>query len=119
MLKQFTGGPRTHLDPLRDGLVARGRWYQRVGRIFLLGAAFGGGVEMILRTVLGGTLPPVTLGSIVDVTGIAQVPPPIGLALDLPLWIVLLIAAAVPYAIAAHQFVKQRPIGDGARRPVG
>ena len=110
MLKQSTVGLRTHLDALRDGPVARGRWYQRVGRIFLLGAAFGGSVEMILRTVLGGTLPPVTLGSIVDVTRIAHMPALIRLALDLPLWIVLLIAAAVPYAIAAHQFVKKRPI---------
>jgi len=114
MLKQLTVGPRTHLDAIRDGPVARGRWHRRVGRVLLLGAAFGGGVEMILRTVLGGTPPPVTLGSIVDAAGIAHIPPPIGLALDLPLWIVLLIAAAVPYAIAARQFVKQRPVGDGA-----
>jgi len=113
MKKQFTLGPRTLLDDQCDGPVARGRWYRRVGRIFLLGAAFGGGVEMILKAFWGGAPSPVTLRSILEIAGIARMPAPIALALDSPLWVVLLVAAAVPYAMAVHQFVKQRSTGDG------
>ena len=109
MMKQFTLAPRTQLDDRRHSAVTQGRWHRRVGRILLFGAAFGGGVEMVLNAVLGGTLPPVTLRSMLEAAGIARMPGPFGLLLDSPLWIVLLIAAAIPYAMAAHQFMKQKP----------
>jgi hypothetical protein len=29
--------------------------------------------------------------------------------IDSPLWVVLLVAAAIPYALAVHQFIKEKP----------
>jgi hypothetical protein len=113
MLKEHTYGSRTHRDDQRDGSAARERLYRGIGRIFLLGAAFSGGLEVIFTAVLGSRMP-VTLRAMLDLspsemTGYALAPIqiPIGLALDLPLWTVLLIAAAVPYAMAVHQSSKK------------
>ena len=95
-----------------------------MGRIFLLGAAFSGGLEVLLTAFLGGRMP-VTLRTMLDLSemngyALAPIQIPIGLALDLPLWTVLLIAAAVPYAMAVHQSSKKSPAsqaGAGEFRP--
>ena len=108
MKKDFTLAPRIRLGDRRDQAAERGRWDLRVGRIFLFAAVFAWGVQTILSGFGGGTLPPVTIGSMLDAAGIAHLPHPIALALDAPLWIVLLMAAAVPYAIVVHQSVRSK-----------
>ncbi len=119
MLKEHAYGPRTQRDDQRDGSIAREQLYRRIGRIFLLGAAFSGGLEVIFTAVLGNRMP-VTLRAMLDLSppemtqsALAPIQVPIGLALDLPLWTVLLIAAAVPYAMAVHQSSKKSPAGKG------
>ena len=115
MLKERMYGPRTHRDDQRDGSMAREQLYRRFGRILLLGAAFSGGLELVLTAFLGGRMP-VTLRTMLDLSpsemtgsALAPIQNPIGLALDLPLWTVLLIAAAVPYAMAVHQSSEKSP----------
>jgi hypothetical protein len=105
MKKDFTLAPRIRLD---DNAVERGRWDQRVGRIFLLAAVFTWGMQTILSAFFWGTLPPVTIGSMLDAAGVAHARLPIALALDAPLWIVLLMAAAIPYAILVRQSVRDK-----------
>jgi hypothetical protein len=114
MKKEFTLGPRTLAD--EGDHASRGRGYRRLGRIFLIGAALGGAVEMVSQFFLDGTVPPVTLRTMLDAAGIAHIPVPIGLILDLPLWMVLLFAAAIPYAMAVYQFDRHRSAPDGLRR---
>ena len=119
MLKEQTYGPRTHRDDRRVGSITREQLYRRIGRIFLLGATFSGGLEVIFTDVLGSRMP-VTLRAMLDLspsgmTGYALAPiqVPLGLALDLPLWTVLLIAAAVAYAMAVHQSSKKSLASKG------
>jgi hypothetical protein len=98
----------------RQHPVALGRWYRRAGRVCLLGAGVIGGVE-IFSAVEGGILPPVTLRSVLalspDVTapGSALIRAAIELAVDSPLWVLLVIAAAIPYALAVQRFIKENP----------
>jgi hypothetical protein len=106
MKKDFTLAPRIRLDDRRDQAAERGRWDRRVGRIFLVAAVFAWGVQTILSAFFWGTMPPVTIGSMLDAAGIAHLPVPI--ALDAPLWVVLLMAAAIPYAIVVHQSVRYK-----------
>ena len=105
MKKDFTLASRIRLD---DNAVERGRWDRLVGRVFLLGGVFTWGMQTILSAFFWGTLPPVTIGSMLDAAGVAHARLPIALALDAPLWIVLLMAAAVSYAIAAAQSVRPK-----------
>jgi hypothetical protein len=119
MKENFTFAPRTHLHDEGDNVVARGRLYQRLGRIFLVAAAFGGGVEITVNALLGGTIVPVTLRSVLDVATDARMPGPIGLVVDSPLWVVFLIAAAIPYAISVCLFGKQRTVSNGTSRGAG
>jgi|SRR5215471_9378839 len=109
MKKDFTLARRTELYDERDGMVARGRLCRWIGQIFLLGAALGVGMEMILHAVEGGEPPPVTLRVFLDIASITQLPAPIRLVVDSPLWIVLLIAGAIFHATAVCQSAKERP----------
>jgi hypothetical protein len=118
MKKQFPLKCRTQLEHegTRERAVLRGRWYRRIGRIFLLGAALSGGVEMTYAAVLGGPKPAMTLRAMLDLSpsditrsDLASMQAPIALALDSPLWLVLLIAAAIPYTMAVHQFINEMP----------
>jgi hypothetical protein len=98
----------------RQHALALGRWYQRAGRVCLVAAAISGGID-IYSAVRGGLLPPVTLRSVLnlspDVTapGSALIRAAIELAVDTPLWILLVVAAAIPYTLAVHRFVKENP----------
>ena len=76
---------------------------------------------MFVTAVLGNRMP-VTLGAMLDLSPpemarsvLAPIQVPIGLALELPLWAVLLIAAAVPYAMAVHQSSKKSLTTAGRR----
>ena len=118
MKKQFPLKSRIHLEHegTRERAVLRGRWYRRVGRIFLLGAAFSSGVEMTYAAVLGGPMPAMTLRAMLELSppdiarsDLAPLQAPIALALDSPLWLVLLIAAAIPYTMAVRQFINEKP----------
>ena len=91
-----------------EGRIALGRWYRRAGRLCLLGAAFSAAVE-ILMVEQDKLLQPVTLHSLFGLSPDITAPGPATLKaaiVDSPLWIVLLVAAAIPYALAAHQFIK-------------
>ena len=91
-----------------EGRILLGRWYRRAGRLCLLVAAFSAGVEILVAE----QGPPVTLHSLFGLSPDITAP---GLAplkaaiVDSPLWVVLLVAAAIPYALAAHQFIKEKP----------
>ena len=107
---------------MAESRIALGRWYRRAGRLLLLAAAFSGGVEIVIANQ-DNLLPPVTLHSVFgwspDVTtpSLALLKAAIELAADAPLWVVLLLAAAIPYALAVHQFIKKKaPLRHGARR---
>ena len=96
----------------RQHAVVFGRLYRRIGRACLLGAAICAGVD-VFNSVQGYSLPPVTLRSVLDlsplVTGPSVAPTmkvAIGLAVDSPLWALLIILAAVPYALAIERFLK-------------
>jgi hypothetical protein len=113
MKERFAVARRVYPDDPRqpEGRIALGRWYRRAGRLCLLGAAFSAGVE-ILMVEQDKLLPPVTLHSLFGLSPDITVP---GLALlkaaivDSPLWVVLLVAAAIPYALAVQQFIKEKP----------
>lgn len=95
----------------RQEVIALGRWYRRVGRFCLLAAAIAGGVETF-NSLEGTTLPPATLRSLLDLSpdatapGIAPLRAAIEVAIDSPLWAMLLVAAAIPYALAIERFLK-------------
>ena len=97
--------------PERQTVVAGGRWYRRMSRVCLVGAAVASGVE-IFEAQRGGPLPPVTLRSLLDLSpdiaapGIAPVRAAIELAVNSPLWVVLIVLAAIPYALAIKRFLK-------------
>ena len=111
MKERFTVARRVYPEGPRrpEGHIALGRWYRQAGRLCLLGAAFSAGVEILEQ---GNLLPPVTLRSLFGLSPDTTAP---GLALlkaaiiDSPLWVVLLVAAAIPYALAVHQFIKEKP----------
>jgi hypothetical protein len=97
--------------PERQRMVNSGRWYRLIGRLCLVGAAITGGVE-IFYAWWGVPLPPVTLRSMLDLssvataTAIAPVQAATKLAVDAPLWVVLIVLAALPYAMAIQCFLK-------------
>jgi hypothetical protein len=115
MKERFLLTRRAYLEQ-RDALqrpIALGRWYRRVGRVCLLAAAFCGGVE-IFSAIQGDTLSPVTLRSVFnlspDVTApsMAFLKAAVELAVDSPLWILLIIVAAIPYAFAVYRFFREK-----------
>jgi hypothetical protein len=97
--------------PERQTVIAGGRWYRRIGRVCLVGAAVASGVE-IFYAWRGVPLPPVTLRSMLDLSpdipapGIAPLQAAIELAINAPLWTVLIVLAAIPYALAIERFLK-------------
>lgn len=106
---------RTHLDHKRgrEAALSRERLY-RIARLFLFGAAVTIGLDMVFNALNGGgTL--ITLRSIFGLSqqdgarsALALILTPIELIIDAPLWLLFLVAGAIPYAIAAvHQFLKE------------
>ena len=98
----------------RQHAVALGRWFRRVGRICLLGAAVAGGID-IIDAVRGDLVFTVTLRSLLDlsppVTTSAFNPTQaiIEFVVGSPLWFVLMVIAAIPYALAIQRFAKEKP----------
>ena len=94
--------------------IALGRWLRRVGRICLLGAAVAGGID-IIDAVRGDLVFTVTLRSLLDlsphVTAAAFSPTQaiIELVVGSPLWFVLMVIAAIPYALAIQRFNEEKP----------
>jgi hypothetical protein len=112
MKERFTLVRRAYPERVsRQTVVAHGRWYRRIGRVCLLAAAVAGGVE-IFDTLRGVQLPPLTLRSVLDLSpdvaapGIAPLQAAIELVVDSPLWIVLIVAGAIPYGLAIERFLK-------------
>src|SRR5580700_5916788 len=68
MKERFTLVRRAYPERVsRQTVVARGRWYRRIGRVCLLAAAVAGGVE-IFDMLRGVQLPPLTLRSVLDLS---------------------------------------------------
>jgi len=109
-----------HRDALQHP-IALGRWYRRAGRICLLGSAVTGGVE-IFGTVQGDPVSPVTLRSLLNLS--LQVTAPafnpaqtiIEFVVGSSLWFVLMVIAAIPYALAIHRFIKEKAAREAAVR---
>lgn len=101
---------RTRLDDAQEAAHSRERLY-RVGRIFLFAGAGTIGLEMAVNAIYASG-EPLTLRSIFDLAPqsvLAQILAPIGFILDKPLWLLLLVAGAAPYAVAAvDQLLKER-----------
>ena len=101
---------RTRLDDAQGATVSRERLY-RIGRIFLLAGAGTIGLEMVVDAIYG-IGEPLTLRLLFDAAPgsvLAQILAPIGFILDKPLWLLLLVAGAAPYAVAAvDQLIKER-----------
>jgi len=123
MKERFLQTRRTYLER-QDALqhpIALGRWYRRVGRVCLLGAAIAGSIE-IFSAIQGDRVSPVTLRSVFnlspDVTApsMAPIKAAIELAVDSPLWIVLIVVAAIPYGLAAYRFFKENSAREDAVR---
>jgi hypothetical protein len=93
-----------------------GRCYRLAGRACLLGAAISGCME-IFNAFRGEHLPHFTLRSVLDLSphgttaGLAPMQSAIQLAVDSPLWVVLVVAAAIPYGLAVHRFLREK-VGD-------
>lgn len=106
-----------------QAVVGGGRWYRFSGRLCLVGAAVASGVE-IFCAWRGVPLPSVTLRSLLDLSsaatasGIAPLQAAAELAVDAPLWAVLIVLAALPYALAVERFLKAaraQPVARAAR----
>jgi hypothetical protein len=116
-MNKFPFECRTRLDRTnaRTGKSSREQLY-RIGRILLLGAAFAIGTQMVFNAVNGGGLT-MTLHAMLDLSpperaqsALAPILAPVGLVVDSPVWLVLLVAGAISFAIAAaHQFLKATP----------
>ncbi len=123
MKERFAAVRRAHFDhdTIEQRPVVLGRLYRRVGRVCLMAAAVCGAVE-VTSAAQGGMLPPVTLRSILDlpadITAANFVPlrAAIEFTVDSPLWVVLLIVAAIPYALAIYSYLgKSAPVEDRAK----
>src|SRR5689334_24918033 len=101
---------RTRLDDAQGSAGSRERLY-RVGRIFLFAGAATIGLEMVINAVYG-IRSALTFRSIFDLapqSALAQILAPIGFILDKPLWLLLLVAGAAPYVVAAvDQLLKEK-----------
>jgi hypothetical protein len=123
MKETFAGVRAAYFEQNRVGhSVVRARLYRWAGRMCLLGAAVSGSVE-IFGAGQGNTLPLVTLRSLFGLSPDVTAPSlqPLKVAIEFvvgsPLWIVLLVAAAIPYALAVQLFIKEKPIARmGERR---
>jgi hypothetical protein len=110
--------------PESHALVDGGRWCRLIGRVCLLGAAAASGVE-IFYAWRGVPLSPVTLRSMLDLSSapmawaIAPLRAATELAVDAPLWVVLIVLAALPYALAIQRFLRATVRRDRARSAVG
>lgn len=119
MKERYTLVRRTQTEC--QAVVGSGRWYRLSGRLCLVGAAVASGVEIFFAW-RGVPLPPVTLRSVLDLSsaatasGIAPLQAAAELAVDAPLWAVLIVLAALPYALAVERFL--RAAGGAAGRPV-
>ena len=113
MKDRFTLVRRTHTErgSISQHAAALARWYRGAGRACLVAAAICGGVD-VFNSVQGSVLPHVTLRSVLNLsplfmgTGFTQIQAAIELVIDSPLWALLVIAAAIPYALAIERFVK-------------
>lgn len=83
-----------------------------IGRVRLLGASICGGVD-VFNSVRGRLLPLVTLRSVLDLSPLVAGPSvsptikvAIGLVVDSPLWVLLIVLAAIPYALAIERYLK-------------
>jgi hypothetical protein len=113
MKERFALGRKAYVEPRSTGAhaVALAGVYRSAGRLCLLGAAVSGSVD-IVNSVQRSVLPTVTLRTLFDLSpnlngaGLAHVEAAIGLAVDSPLWVVLLLAAAIPYGLAVERFIR-------------
>ena len=93
---------RLDVDQAPGAAHLRERLY-RVGRIFLFAGAGTIGVEMIIDAIYGAGSS-LTFRSIFDLAPesvLAHILAPLGFILDKPLWLLLLVAGAATYAVAA------------------
>ena len=101
---------RLDVDHTQGAAHSRERLY-RVGRILLIAGAATIALEMVINAVYG-IESPLTLRSIFDLAPqsvLARILAPVGFILDKPLWLLLLVAGAAPYAVAAvDQLLKER-----------
>lgn len=113
MKERFALGRKAYIEPQSAGqyTAALARAYRGAGRLCLLGSAVSGGIDLV-NSVQGSVLPPVTLRSMLDLSpnlNIAVLPhvqAAIGLAVDSPLWVLLVLAAAIPYGLAVERFIR-------------
>ena len=95
----------------RERAVALGRWYRRAGRLCLLGAAVSSSIE-IVNAIRGDFVSTITPRSVLDLSpdapamSFAPMRSVIEFAADAPLWLLLVIAAALPYALAVQRFIR-------------
>jgi len=113
MKERFALGRRPHIEPqsTQERAFVLGRVYRGVGRLCLMAAAVCGSVDA-LNSAQGSVLPYVTLRSLLDLSpqfdgsGFAHIRAAAELAVNLPLWVVLVVAAAIPYALAVERFIR-------------
>ena len=113
MKERFALGRKVYVEPRSTGehAVALARVYRCAGRFCLLGAAASGGIDVI-NSVQRSVLPPVTLRTLLDLSpnlngvGLAHAQVAIGFAVDLPLWVLLVLAAAIPYGLAIERYIR-------------
>ena len=115
MKETFAGVRAAYFEQNRVGhSVVRARLYRWAGRICLLGAAVSGSVE-VFNVARRDLVSPVTVRSVLELSphitasAFAPMRAAMELAVDSPLWIVLLVAAAIPYALAIQLFIKKKP----------
>jgi len=122
MKERFALVRRVYPEPegRRERAVTLGRWYRRTGRLCLLGAAVSSSID-IVNAIRGDFVSTVTPRLVLDLSphatamSLAPIRMAIEFAVDAPLWLLLVIAAAIPYALAAQRFIRAAAASKRAR----